>query len=471
MKLAEAGNPTTRGWNDSPEQRRFSPALFTDLYELTMAQAYFAEHMEQSAVFELSFRELPGKRNYMVASGLDDVLSYLSDLCFAPDDLGYLQSQGSFTPSFLSYLGSLKFTGEAYAVAEGTVVFPNEPLLQIVAPVVEAQILETFVLNQVHFQSLVAAKASRVVTVAKDRPIIDFGSRRAHGIDAALKVARATYLAGGYGTSNVLAGKLYNIPVLGTMAHSYVQAHDNESQAFEAFEKLYPETTLLVDTYDTLAAVRRVIQLSRKMGDRFRVRAIRLDSGDLAGLAIEARKLLDEARLQSVRIFASSGLDEYKIDKLVNDGTPIDGFGVGTNLAVSADAPALDMAYKLVEYGGKGRMKLSSGKVLYPGRKQVFREVEQGRFVRDVISSFDESLPGEPLLQPVFRGGRPVSRPTLRESRERLRSDRQNLPRQLLELEKAAIPYPVFFSERLQHDMATLRSEISLQNPVVVTPY
>jgi nicotinate phosphoribosyltransferase len=258
--------------------------------------------------------------------------------------------------------------------------------------------METLILNQIHFQSLAASKAARVVTAARGRTVVDFGSRRAHGTDAALKVARSTYLAGGHGTSNVLAGKLYGIPVFGTMAHSYIQAHDDELGSFEAFAGLYPDTTLLVDTYDTLAGVRKVIELSHKWGDRFRVRALRLDSGDLAQLAIETRGMLDEAGLRHVEIFASSGLDEYKIQRLVEAGAPIDAFGVGTRLAVMADAPELDMAYKLVEYAGKGRLKLSSKKVLYPGRKQVFRQIDNGLMVRDTIGRFDEQLPGEPLL-------------------------------------------------------------------------
>ena len=268
-----------------------------------------------------------------------------------------------------------------YAVPEGTLVFPNEPLLQVIAPITEAQLIETFVLNQVHFQSVAATKAARVVAAAQGRAIVDFGSRRSHGMDAALKVARATHLAGGAGTSNVLAGKLYGIPVFGTMAHSYIQAHDDEFASFDSFARLYPETTLLVDTYDTLAGVRKVIELSQKLEGRFQVRAVRLDSGDLGGLAVDTRRMLDEAGLQRVKIFASSGLDEYKSQKLVQTGAPIDAFGVGTKLAVIADAPDLDMAYKLVEYGGKGRLKLSAKKLLYPGRKQIFRQIENGKMV------------------------------------------------------------------------------------------
>ena len=425
--------------------------LFTDLYELTMAQAYEAEHMDQLAVFELAFREMPAGRNYIVVNGLADVLEFLTNFRLETADIGYLRGRKHLSAGFVKRLENLRFTGEVYAMPEGTLVFPNEPLVQVVAPILEAQWMETFVLNQVHFQSLAAAKASRVITAAAGRMVVDFGSRRAHGIDAALKVARATFLAGGHGTSNLLAGKLHGIPVFGTMAHSYIQAHEDELASFEAFASLYPETTLLVDTYDTLAGVRKVIDLRRKLGKRFRVAGVRLDSGDLAALAVATRRMLDEAGLRDVRIFASSGLDEYKIRALVASGAPIDAFGVGTRLAVMADAPALDMAYKLVEYAGKGRLKLSARKVLYPGRKQVFRQIENGRMVRDVIGRFDERLPGEPLLRPLIQQGEPLACVDLNESRQHLHEEMERLPEPLRGLEPAA-PYPVSISHRLQSD-------------------
>jgi nicotinate phosphoribosyltransferase len=435
-------------------EAKFSPALFTDLYELTMAQAYDAEHMEDVAVFELSFREMPASRNYIVAAGLDSVLEYLSAFHFTDSDLEYLKEREEFPSHFLDRLRSLQFSGEVYAMPEGTAVFPHEPLIQVVAPIFQGQLFETFILNQIHCESVLTAKASRVVTAAQGRIVVDFGSRRSHGTDAALNVARATYLAGGHGTSNVLAGKRYGIPLFGTMAHSYIQAHDDEYQAFEAFAALYPGTTLLVDTYDTLDGVRNVIRLSRKLGDRFRVKAVRLDSGDLGGLAVATRRLLDEAGLRNVTIFASSGLDEYKIQKLMASEAPIDGFGVGTSLAVSEDAPALDMAYKLVEYAGKGRLKLSTKKVLYPGRKQVFRQCENDRIVRDVIGRFDESIPGKPLLERVFQAGQPRHQPELTESRQLLREQLEHLPTRLLELSRPEAAYPVLFSDRLQADLA-----------------
>lgn len=438
--------------------------LFTDLYELTMAQAYYAEHMHQTAVFELAFRELPAARNYIVVNGLEDILDFLTSFRIDPADLEYLRGRGEFSAEFLSHLERLRFTADVFAIPEGTVVFPNEPLVQVVAPILEAQWMETYLLNQVHFQSLAATKAARVVAAAQGRLVVDFGSRRAHGTDAALKVARATYLAGGHGTSNVLAAKLYGIPAFGTMAHSYIQAHDDELAAFESFARLYPDTTLLVDTYDTLEGVRKVIQLGRDLGDQFRIAAVRLDSGDLASLAVATRQLLDQAGLNKVKIFASSGLDEYKVQALVASGAPIDAFGVGTRLAVMEDAPDLDMAYKLVEYAGKGRLKLSTRKVLYPGRKQVFRQIENGRMLRDIIGKFDEPLPGEPLLQPLILGGKPVAQVNLNESRLRLQQQMKELPETLRALEPAPANYPVTISRRLQADFSAISQE--LMHPV-----
>jgi len=435
-------------------------ALFTDLYELTMAQAYHAEGMDQLAVFELAFRQLPRTRNFVVAAGFADILDFLTALRFTNDDLDYLRARGEFNDEFLKRLATLRFSGDVYAVPEGTIVFPNEPLLQVIAPIIEAQLIETFVLNQIHFQSIAATKAARVVTAAQGRAVIDFGSRRSHGTDAALKVARATYLAGGNGTSNVLAGKVYGIPVFGTMAHSYIQAHDEEFASFESFAALYPETTLLVDTYDTLEGVRKIIELSHKLGNRFRVQALRLDSGDLGSLAFRTRKMLDEAGLQRVQIFASSGLDEYTIQELVHSGAPIDAFGVGTKLAVIADAPELDMAYKLVEYAGKGRLKLSTKKVLYPGRKQVFRHIDNGRMIGDVIGRSGESLAGEQLLKPLMVRGRPATQIKLVESRKHLQSELQLLSDHLRELEPAPPQYPVSFSERLQADLDSIRRKL-----------
>lgn len=433
-------------------------ALFTDLYELTMAQAYAQQGMEGEAVFELFFRELPPERNYAVAAGLDDALSYLERFRFTDDDLRYLAGLSLFSREFLERLRSLRFTGDVWATPEGTPIFPNEPILQVVAPLVEAQLVETLLLNQIHFQTVAASKAARVVAAAEGRSVIEFGARRAHGADAALKVARASYLVGAEGTSCVLAGKRYGIPVFGTMAHSYIQSHGDELAAFEHFARVFPRTTLLVDTYDTLSGVRKVIELSRRLGEAFNVRAVRLDSGDLATLAKTVRRMLDEAGLAGLEIFASSELDEREIARLLAEGAPIDGFGVGTRMAVSMDAPTLDVAYKLVEYAGRPTMKLSSHKQLHPGRKQVFRQTEAGRFARDILARHDEQFPGEPLLIPMMRRGQRevAGRATLADSRAYALRELARLPEPLRALSPATRPYPVEICSRLEADRQSL---------------
>lgn len=434
-------------------------ALFTDLYQVAMAQAYWTQAMSGTAVFETFFRKLPPSRSYIVAAGLADVIDFLESFRFDEQDLDYLRGLGQFCDEFLRWLAGVRFTGEVWAVPEGTVVFPNEPIVAVIAPIIEAQLVETFVLNQIHLQSVLASKAARVVGAARGRPVVDFGARRAHGADAALKVARTSYLAGAAGTSNLLAARHYGIPAFGTMAHSYVQAFDDEIDAFDTFARLYPGTTLLVDTYDTLRGVDRVIELARRLGDRFDVRAVRLDSGDLGALSMAARARLDAAGLNRVEIFASSGLDEHRIAALVAAGCPIDGFGVGTNLVVAADAPALDMAYKLVEYNAIGRTKLSSGKVIYPGRKQLFRSFEHGRFRGDMLGRHDEKLPGEPLLVPVMSNGRSIAPHVsdLEAARSRARQQSGALPPELRSLEDTGYSYPVTVSDRVVNELERIR--------------
>jgi nicotinate phosphoribosyltransferase len=437
--------------------RSFS-ALFTDLYEVTMAQAYMAEHMSGTAVFEALFRKLPQGRSYVMAAGLSDVLDFLETFQFHPEDIDYLRELRLFTDEFLQSLSAVRFTGDVWAVPEGTVVFPNEPIVQVIAPIVEAQLAETFVVNQIHLQSVIASKAARVVEAARGRRVVDFGARRAHGTDAALKVARASYLAGIAGTSNLLAAREYGIPAFGTMAHSFIQAFDNELDAFDAFARLYPGTTLLVDTYDTLRGVDHVIELA-KHREHLDVEAIRLDSGDMSALSKAARAKLDAAGLDQVEIVASSGLDEYRIAALMDDGCPIDAFAVGTKLAVAQDAPALDMAYKLVEYEGTGRTKFSSGKVIYPGRKQVVRRLDHGVFAGDTIGQPDEELDGEPLLVPVMKHGRrlPQYDPGLPASRSWARQQVDHLPPQLRSLEATGWSYPVDVSPRIAQELERLR--------------
>lgn len=428
-------------------------ALLVDLYELTMAEAYWREGMAEDAVFSLYFRRLPAKRNYVLACGLADALRYLERLSFGGEHLGYLESLG-FPRDFLDWLGGLRFTGAVWAMAEGTPVFPEEPLLEVVGPIAVAQIAESFVMNQVCFQSVLASKAARVVTAANGRDVVDFGLRRMHGADAGLKSARAFHIAGVAATSNVLAGRVYGVPVAGTMAHSYIQAHDDELAAFRAFAAVHPESVLLVDTYDTLAGVEKVIELARELGEGFRVRGIRLDSGDLGELAARSREMLDRAGLERLEIFASGGLDEERIGALVAAGAPIDGFGVGTDMGVARDAPALDMAYKLTAYAGKGRLKTSPGKPILPGRKQVFRREEGGETAGDVIGRADEEGPGRPLLERVMFEGRIVDEESgdLERARERAAREIEALPERVRALAPADPPYPVEVSAALAAD-------------------
>ncbi len=436
-------------------------ALFTDLYELTMLQAYHEEGLHEPAVFSLFVRRLPHRRNYLLACGLDTILEQLEGLRFESSDLDYLVSLERFSDQFLRWLEDFRFTGSVHAVPEGTPVFANEPILEVTAPLPEAQLIETLVMNQIHLQTVQASKAARLVTAAEGRRVVDFGARRMHGLDAAVKGARAFHVAGVASTSNVLSGKRYGVPVSGTMAHSYIQAHHDESEAFAAFARLYPETVLLVDTYDTLEGVRRVIQLSQELGDDFRVRAVRLDSGDLGALARQTRTMLDDAGLQRVGIFASGGLDEYAIGELLADGAPIDAFGVGTSMGISTDVPDLDIAYKLAEYASEGRLKLSSGKPILPGAKQIFRRHQDGLFAGDIIGRQDENQPGEPLLQPVMREGQrlPAHPRDLDVLRNHAAHQLEQLPPAIRAVEPADTPYPVSVSPALQaHQDAVTRT-------------
>ena len=436
-------------------------ALFTDLYQLTMLQAYFLEGMEEDAVFDLFVRRL-GDRNYLLACGLDTALDYLEQLHFPDEAVEYVSTVGDFDDDFLEYLSHFRFTGDVHAVREGTPVFADEPIVEVVAPIGEAQIAETFLLNQITFQTNAATKASRVRRAAGDRLVADFGMRRMHAADAALKGARAYYIAGLDSTSNVLAGRLYGIPVTGTMAHSYIEAHDDEEDAFRAFSDIYPDTILLVDTYDTLEGVRKIVELAERKGDAFKVRGIRLDSGDLAELAVESRRILDDAGLSDVSIFASGSLDEFKISELLDRGAPIDGFGVGTKMGTIADRPFLDSAFKLTEYAGKPRMKLSTEKSNLPGRKQVYRYYEDGMASHDVIATREEDLDGEPLLAPVMIEGERTKegRRPLGEIRDYAGSSLARLPARLLRLESSDPPYEVLLSEALQHRFDETRTKL-----------
>ena len=449
-------------------------ALYTDLYQLTMLQAYWHEGMDEPAVFDLFVRRLKD-RNFLLACGLEQALEYLEHLSFSDEALAYLDEQDQFTDAFLDWLADFEFTGDVYAVPEGTPVFADEPIVEVVAPIGEAQLAETFLLNQITVQTTLASKAARVVQAAQadgtDRLVADFGMRRMHGTDAAMKAARAFHIAGVDATSNVAAGQAYGLPITGTMAHSYIEAHDAEMDAFRRFADLYPETILLVDTYDTLDGVQKVIDLAEETGDDFRVRGIRLDSGDLAELAKQARRRLDAAGLDDVMIFASSGLDEHKITGLLDEGAPIDGFGVGTKMGTSADQPALDSAYKLCSYAGEPRMKLSAEKSNLPGRKQIMRQYEDGVAVRDVIATEEENgHTGAPLLERVMANGERTEagapRP-LDALREHAAARIAELPAHLRPLTPSDEGYDVVLSDameaRLDDTEAALRDAMTVE--------
>jgi nicotinate phosphoribosyltransferase len=437
----------------------FSSALLTDLYELTMLQAYFEEQMDERAVFSLFVRRLPDRRNYLLACGLDDVLSFLETLRVDEPAIVYLASLGRFSSRFLDYLAALRFTGDVHAVPEGTPVFANEPILEIAAPIAEAQVVESFVMNQVHLQTVLASKAARVVAAAQGRQVVDFGFRRSHGIDAGLKGARAFHIAGVHATSNVAAGQAYGLTTAGTLAHSFIQAHDDEYEAFRSFARLYPDTILLVDTCDTLAGVQKVVKLGREVGSDFRVSAIRLDSGDLGELSIAARRILDDGGLRNVGIFASGNLNEDEIARLLAGGAPIDGVGVGTDMSVSRDAPSADIVYKLVEYAGHGRTKLSFAKTVLPGPKQVFRVEQDGVAQYDVIGRRDDLSHGRALLEPVMAGGVRLSRGrvTLDQARLLARTELERLPSRMRAIQPADPPYRVEISDGLNEARLTAR--------------
>ncbi|MYB22009.1 MAG: nicotinate phosphoribosyltransferase [Chloroflexi bacterium] len=376
-------------------------ALFVDLYELTMAQLYYERGMTREAVFELTVRELPEQWDYLIAAGLDRALSFLEQLRFSEDDLEFLGSLPQFSQAFIDQLRRLRFTGDVWAPPEGAIVYPDEPLIQVIAPLAEAQIIETAMINQIAFPTLVASKAARAVDAAAGRPVIEFGGRRAHGAEAAIEASRATYIAGFEATSSVEAGRRFGVPITGTMAHSFVLAEGDEAEAFDAFVSRYPGTTLLVDTYDTQPGVANAVRTARRFGPGS-VGAIRIDSGDLRTEAWQARVMLDTAGLSDVRIVASGGLDEYQIADLVSANAPIDIFACGTSIVAPPDAATLDSAYKMVEYDGRPVAKRSPGKPGIGHRKQVWRLPEH-----DLIARFDEPPLGEaePLLQQVMAAG------------------------------------------------------------------
>lgn len=422
-------------------------AMLTDLYQLTMLQAYLEEKMTATAVFELFVRKLPPQRNFLVAAGLEPVLQFLETLSFSETEIDWLREQGGFSAQLMDHLGGLRFTGDVDAMPEGTVIFAEEPFIRITAPLPQAQLVESRLLNLGHFSTLIASKAARIAMVAGGKRLVDFGMRRAHGAEAALLAARSAYLAGFDGTATAQAGMRFGIPVYGTMAHSFVQAHASERAALEAFARARPNRpTLLVDTYDTEAAVVKLIGLIPLLRrDGITVGGVRIDSGDLAAHSKAVRSLLDEAGLQEVGIFASGDLDERRIAALVADKAPIDGFGVGTALDTSSDLPALDAVYKLQSYDGVARRKRSEGKATWPGIKQVVRFMgSDGRIERDVVQLASERNGGEALLQPCMRGGVRIGpSPTLQATRAYHVHQMSLLPDAIRTLQPTSVPVPV----------------------------
>lgn len=442
--------------------------LFTDLYELTMCASYFDNEKNSLATFDLFIRRLPAGRGYFMLAGLEQVIGYLESIRFNEEQINYLRSL-EFDERFLEYLRNFKFTGDVYAVPEGTIVFPNEPLIRVTAPIIEAQLIETFLLNTVNLQTMIATKASRVVEASKGKSVVEFGLRREHGVDAGMKVARSSYIAGCQGSSNVLAGLAYGIPVFGTMAHSFIMSYEKEIDAFRAFAKTFPtKTTLLIDTYDDLAGSQKAIVVAKELEKRgFRLVGIRLDSGDLAETSKKVRKLLDAEGLNYVVIFASGDLDEYKITELLSKGAKIDAFGVGTKMGTSADYPYTDMIYKLCETMNENGefspiMKLSKDKNTLPGRKQIYRITdENGDFVKDIIALASEQSQGEQLLKKVMENGKLTCvLPSLKEIRAIAASNLSHLPQKYKNLVDSP-PYPVELSRDLTDLIEVLRNRIT----------
>ena len=426
--------------------------LLTDLYQLNMLQAYLDHGETDTALFEFFVRRLPARRQFLIATGLEQALEFLEGVRFAPEEIAWLKSTGRFEQNLLDYLAEFRFRGDVHAMPEGTVFFANEPILRVTASLPQAQLMETRLINILHYQTLIASKAARFVLLAPDRLLVDFGLRRAHGAEAGLMAARASYIAGFAGTATVLAEKEFGMPTFGTMAHSYIQAHDNESEAFARFAQSRPDNlTLLIDTYDCDAAARKVVKVAPRLRARgIHIAAVRIDSGDLIALSRSVRKILDDGGLFDTSIFASGGLDEEEVAQIVESKAPIAGLGIGTSLTVSADAPSLDCAYKLEEYAGKARRKHSAGKATWPGRKQVWRRSLDGRFQGDTIGLADEQQDGAPLLQQVMRGGqRMVPSPSLAEVREHAAGQLQMLPEEIRRLKSASV-YPVEISGALK---------------------
>jgi len=437
--------------------------LFLDYYELTMAAVYYARGMTDKATFSLFVRRYPTARNYFIAAGLKDALDQLQSFQFSADDIEYLKSFSTFSDDFISYLRGFKFTGDVRAVKEGSLFFVDEPVLEVTAPIIEAQLVETMLLNTIGFQTMIATKAARCVQAAGKIPVIDFGLRRTQGYDAGLGAARSSYIAGFSGTSNVAAGKVYGIPVTGTMAHSYVQSFENEEAAFEAYADLFPgRSVFLIDTYDTIKGAHIAAQVAIKkhrLGNE--ILGVRIDSGDMAADSRQVREILDGYGLNDLKIFASNGLDEFKIDQLICNDAKIDAFAVGTKIGVSADAPYMDIVYKLVRYNGHDVRKLSLGKSTLAGPKQVFRRFDSnGLYQKDIIGLLEDTVPdGKPLLQTVFKKGVPSkNNPSIDDIRGQCRQNLSKLPSKYKNLKNPG-KYPVEISPRLSALQKSIRPD------------
>jgi nicotinate phosphoribosyltransferase len=448
----------TRGAEASP--------LLTDLYQINMIQAYLEHGDTKAAVFELFMRALPARRAFLMAAGLEQALEFLEGLRFSPQEIDWLESTGRFGRSLLDYLAEFRFSGDVHAMPEGTVFFGNEPILRVTAPLPQAQFVESRLLNIVHFQSLIAAKAARCVLAAPDKLLVDFGMRRAHGAEAGLMAARASYVAGFAGTATVLAGEKFGIPLYGTMAHSYIEAFDDEAVAFETFARARPDNVvLLLDTYDTEAAARKVVRLAPRLkAAGIAIRGVRLDSGDLIALSKSVRAILDAGGLKDTTIFASGGLDEDSLLEFAQAKAPIDGLGIGTSLTTSGDAPSADAVYKIQEYAGVARRKHSQKKATWPGRKQVWRRYDaSGRMAGDLLSLESHKAGGEPLVQLVMQGGKRVRPPeSLNDVRARAKRELERLPEALRRLESDA-HYPVEVADDLMKLAAEVDSRLQKQ--------
>jgi nicotinate phosphoribosyltransferase len=428
-------------------------ALSTDLYELNMVQAYLDRGESKPAVFEFFVRKLPERRSFLMAAGLETALDFIETLRFTPEEIDWLKRSGRFRHNLLDYLSDWRFTGDVHAMPEGTVFFPPEPILRITAPLPQAQLIETRLINILHYQSMIASKAARMVLAAGAKSLADFGLRSAHGAEAGLMAARASYIAGFGGAANVLAGQTFGIPIVGTMAHSFVQVHSDELAAFEQFARARPDNViLLIDTYDTEAGARKVVELAPKLkADGIAIRGIRIDSGDLAVMSKKVRAILDDGGLKDAVILVSGGINEDEIVRLAKAGAPIDGFGIGANLTTSQDAPTLDCAYKLQEYDGTPRRKLSEGKQTWPGRKQVWRNfATDGVMTDDTVSLEGDKQSGQTLIVPVMKAGKRVqTAPSFEAMRDTARKNLAALPQRLRELEPGA-NYPVSVADALK---------------------